>query len=224
MTKRALPFPLLIVPGLGGSAPSHWQSHWAEQFADAERVAQLDWDRPDLARWLYQLHASVERKPGAILVGHSLGCILISHLAQQVPNAEIAGALMVAPADAEACTNLPECIADFTPIPRAPLPFPSTLIASTNDPYMTLSRAKEIAEAWGSRLVDAGACGHINIAAGFGPWPEGERHLESLCEAAQSAIRPARPLVHARGPRIRSPRPGARLSGEALSQAAKEWP
>jgi uncharacterized protein len=219
MTSRALPFPLLIVPGLGGSGPGHWQSRWAEQFADAERVAQLDWDRPDLAQWLYQLRASVARKPGAILVGHSLGCILISHLAQRFPNADIAGALMVAPADVEACANLPECIADFVPIPRAPLPFPSTLIASTDDPYMTLGRAREIAEAWGSRLVDVGASGHINIAAGFGPWPEGERHLESLCATAQSAAGAIRPLVQTTRNRSHS----ARLSGEALSQTVKEW-
>jgi uncharacterized protein len=216
MTKQVLPFPLLIVPGIGGSGPGHWQSYWAEQFADAERVAQLHWDRPDLAQWLYQLRASVERKPRAILVGHSLGCILISHLAHRFPNVEIAGALMVAPADVEACTSLPECIADFTPVPRAPLPFPSTLIASTDDPYISLARAKELAEAWGSRLMDVGARGHINIAAGFGTWSEGEHYLEDLCEAVRSAA-PARkrPLSAAISSRTRSQTPDEPLSGEA---------
>jgi len=63
------------------------------------------------------------------------------------------------------------------PIPRAPLPFPSVLIASSNDPYCQHERAGEFALSWGSAFIDAGEAGHINIESGHGPWPEGLMRL-----------------------------------------------
>ncbi len=33
--------------------------------------------------------------------------------------------------------------------------------------------AKELAEAWGAELVDAGDSGHLNSESGHGPWPDG---------------------------------------------------
>jgi predicted alpha/beta hydrolase family esterase len=41
-------------------------------------------------------------------------------------------------------------------------------------------RARFFARAWGARFVNAGPCRHINIAAGFGPWPAGEKILDEL--------------------------------------------
>jgi hypothetical protein len=61
----------------------------------------------------------------------------------------------------------------FAPLPRDPLPFPSLLVASRSDPYCTFERAEDFAYAWGSALLDAGDAGHVNIASGYGPWPEG---------------------------------------------------
>ena len=74
---------LLIVPGLGGSGPDHWQSHWARSYPGARRVEQPDWNRPVRSLWLEQLAAAVERMPGAMLVGHSLGCVLVADLARR---------------------------------------------------------------------------------------------------------------------------------------------
>ena len=62
---------------------------------------------------------------------------------------------------------------DFEPVPLVPLPFPSVLVASRNDPFCTPQRAADLAEAWGSEFVDAGDAGHIDVASGHGPWPEG---------------------------------------------------
>lgn len=172
--------PLLIVPGLGGSGDGHWQALWSARFEDAEQIVQDDWDNPDLSAWLTRLRAAIEKTPNAILVGHSLGCILIAHLAQRDPTVRIAGALLVAPADVDASANLPDCLATFAPVPRIRLPFPSITVASTNDPYATIGRADDFARSWGSIFRNVGACGHINIASGFGPWPEGERILADL--------------------------------------------
>lgn len=181
--------PLLIVPGLGGSGAGHWQALWTERFDDAEQIVQDDWERPDLPAWLARLRAAVEKTPDAILVGHSLGCILIAHLAQRDPNARIAGALLVAPADVDARVELPDCLAAFAPVPRMRLPFPSITVASTNDPYTTIGRADDFARSWGSEFRNIGACGHINIAAGFGSWPEGERILAELGRAIETERR-----------------------------------
>ena len=76
--------------------------------------------------------------------------------------------------------TIPREVRDFAPMPLARLPFRAAVVASTNDPYMGLERARTLAKAWGTRFVNAGACGHINIAAGFGPWPDGEALLADL--------------------------------------------
>ena len=59
----------------------------------------------------------------------------------------------------------------WLPIPRTRLPFPSIVAASTNDPLARFERVAALADAWGSRLVDIGAAGHLNPAAGYGDWP-----------------------------------------------------
>ncbi|HJR23337.1 MAG TPA: alpha/beta hydrolase, partial [Dongiaceae bacterium] len=38
--------PVLIITGLGGSGPEHWQSLWQARLPDARRVEQADWDKP----------------------------------------------------------------------------------------------------------------------------------------------------------------------------------
>jgi predicted alpha/beta hydrolase family esterase len=61
------------------------------------------------------------------------------------------------------------------------LPFPSIVVASTNDEFVSIERARAFAQAWGSRFVEIGDAGHINGDSGFGEWPEGERMLEDFC-------------------------------------------
>ena len=71
-------------------------------------------------------------------------------------------------------------LSSWTPLVLAALPFPSTLVASSDDPYCTLARATQFAGAWGSRLVNIGARGHINSASGLGTWPDGQALLHEL--------------------------------------------
>jgi predicted alpha/beta hydrolase family esterase len=174
--------PLLMVPGLGGSCHDHWQSHWERNYPTAARVEQANWDRPDLATWIDRLTAAVERTPGAVLVGHSLGCVLIAHLARRRPQLPIGGALLVAPADVDLSERLPACVNDFTPTPLVQLPYPAMTVASGNDPYMNMSRARWLADIWGTQFADVGRCGHINVEAGYGPWRSGERLLAGLVQ------------------------------------------
>ena len=68
----------------------------------------------------------------------------------------------------------------WLPTPRTKLPFPSVVAASTNDPLGQFDRVAELARAWGSRLVNVGAVGHLNPAAGFGEWPQAEALIHDL--------------------------------------------
>ena len=96
----------------------------------------------------------------------------------------------VAPADVDASPAIPASLGNFAGVPRTILPFPSVLVASQNDPYITPDRARLFASAWGATLFDAGACGHINVASGFGPWPQGLQILRDFAHTIQTAPAP----------------------------------
>ena len=79
----------------------------------------------------------------------------------------------------------------WLPVPRQPLPFPSIVAASRNDPLARFERVAELAEGWGSRVVDLGEVGHLNPASGYGEWPRAEGLIEVL-----AASRLAEPWPH----------------------------
>jgi predicted alpha/beta hydrolase family esterase len=193
--------PIVIVPGLGGSGEAHWQTHLEWSLSGAIRIHQDDWHKPELPRWLQSLAQTVEVRPGAILVAHSLGCPLVAHLAAQRPDLDVAGALLVAPADVDSAKHTPSETRGFAPIPLAPLPFHTLVVASTNDPFMTFERARTLAGAWGADLIDAGPSGHINVDSGFGPWPEARGLVDILVQRVERHPRTVRwaPSVAARG-------------------------
>jgi predicted alpha/beta hydrolase family esterase len=171
--------PVLIVPGWGDSGPQHWQSLWEQANPGFRRVIQQDWQYPIRAEWVETLTREV-RAAGrpAVVVAHSLGCIAVAHCAS-AGALPIRGALLVAPPDVED-PDFPPLSEGFAPVPRARLAFPSIVVASRNDPFTDYERARSLADAWGSRFVDAGNSGHLNSDAGFGPWPLGETLLAEL--------------------------------------------
>ncbi len=201
----------LIIPGWYGSGEGHWQSWWLETDADAQRVDQKDWEQPSFEGWLANLLRAIEAAPPRpLLVAHSLGAILVAQLGTRYPHLAIGGALLVAPADVDDPSWTPAQIAAFGPVPLRRLPFPSTVIASRNDPFVRFDRAKAFAAAWGAKLVDAGNAGHINDQSGLGPWPEGLRLAKSLAvpkegkaSTAPSWVFAARPLTMRRQVRVR---------------------
>lgn len=178
--------PILIVPGLGGSGEHHWQTLWQLSLPRAERVEQPDWDKPEFATWHARLTDEIIRHPGAILVGHSLGCALIAHVATSRPDLSIGGALLVAPADVESEQHTPASIRQFAPLPRHQFSVPAIVVASSDDPFMDIRRAREFALFWGAEFVSVGQCGHINVKSGFGPWPQGLDILSTLLDGASA--------------------------------------
>ncbi len=141
---------------------------------------QEDWEVPTLGEWTASLAEAVRRRPGAVLVAHSLGCALVAHLARVSGGRGIGGALLVAPAEVNRKGPAGRLLTGFSPVPRQRLPFPSTVAASRNDPFVGLEQARAFAHGWGSRFVDLGEVGHINVESGHGPWPEGRALLEEL--------------------------------------------
>jgi predicted alpha/beta hydrolase family esterase len=60
----------------------------------------------------------------------------------------------------------------WLPIARERLPFPTKVVASRNDPLAGFDKVVQLAECWGAELIDAGEVGHLNPAAGYGPWAD----------------------------------------------------
>jgi uncharacterized protein len=174
--------PVLIIPGLGNSVEGHWQTFLQESHPAARRVEQHDWDNPDLESWLHRLVSSVLSTPDAVLVAHSLGCVLVSHAMARFPYLPVRAALLVGPADVDSEFHTPSVLRGFAPVPIGRLPFRSMVVASANDPFMTLRRAEALATAWGSEFRNIGAAGHINIASGYGPWPTVHKLLADLTD------------------------------------------
>jgi len=171
---------ILILPGWQNSDPLHWQSLWQAQFG-YQRVEQHDWMRPLRGDWIARLEDVLLSLDGpAVLVAHSLGCQLVAAWAAHSKNTQLVkAALLVAPGDAES-EELRPLLSSWSPLVFSPLPFASTLVASSNDPYCSVARASQFAAAWGSRLLNIGAHGHINTDSALGDWPAGQALLQEL--------------------------------------------
>ncbi len=96
----------LILPGVGGSEPEHWQSWLEEQLDDAKRIEQADWNNPVLHTWRQPLdHALLTAAEPVWIVAHSFGCLVtMSALSSRVLARKVAGVFLVAPASPERFT------------------------------------------------------------------------------------------------------------------------
>ena len=144
-------------------------------------MEQHDWLRPLRGDWIARLEeVLLQRDEPAILVAHSLGCLLVAAWATHSRNTHlVSAALLVAPGDAEREALRP-VLTSWSPIPLQQLPFKSLLVASSNDPYCSLERAAQFARDWGADFIDAGQLGHLNAESGLGDWPQGQALLNNL--------------------------------------------
>ena len=174
---------LLIIPGLGDSGEKHWQSFWLQKFPNSTKVIQDNWDEPQLTDWLARLDENIQQiSESTILVAHSLAVSLVMHWASKNNNPNIIGALLVAPADVNSPEHTPEFLRHFSPIPTQPVSFPTVVVGTENDTYISLERAKELAAYWGSDFINIGFKGHINSDSNLGYWEEGQTFLQQLIE------------------------------------------
>src|SRR5690349_5047942 len=169
-----------IIPGLGNSGPDHWQTFFEKSGDNFQRINQQEWDAPVCSDWIATIDNAIAGydPKTVVLIGHSLGCTTIAHWALQTKKI-IKGALLVAPSDIETpAYTFPAT--GFEPIPRTKINFPTIVVASTDDPWVSLERAKYFAEQWGSKFIEIGPAGHINVASGYGPWQRGLEILQQL--------------------------------------------
>jgi hypothetical protein len=186
---------ILIVPGLRDHVESHWQTLLVHELEARGHpvctVPPMGREDLDCARRVEAIDRALEAIPEPpIVVAHSGGVIMFVHWAR-THERPIRGALLATPPDFEQAMpdGYPTIDALWTggwlPVPREPLPFPSIVAASRNDPLGRIERVADLARAWGSRFDDLGKVGHLNPASGFGAWPQAETYIAELC-----ALRP----------------------------------
>lgn len=163
----------LILHGLGGSGPGHWQTWLAARLrADGERVAYPDLPDPDLpmpAAWRATLDGELAALPAGetILVCHSLACLLyLHHVAEGGRQAD--RVLLVAPPSDS--TGLEE-VAGFFPVPLPALAAGARLVCADDDPYCPEGADVLYGEALGVPVDVVPGGGHLNPESGYGPWP-----------------------------------------------------
>jgi predicted alpha/beta hydrolase family esterase len=174
----------LIVPGIGGSGPAHWQTSWQRELPGSIRIAPSSWDEPRLDDWLLALDvASAVAGPDAVIVAHSMGCLAAAEWLGRNPG-RASAALLVAPPDPDG-ERYPDEASEFARIGRHPLGVPALVVASEDDPYGRAEYAAALGEVWGARFASVGAFGHLNAESGLGDWPEGRRLLDDLVADAR---------------------------------------
>jgi len=171
--------PTLIVPGISGSGPQHWQTLWEQRHARWRRVTQRDWKCPVREEWIAALDAAIVSSPvPPVLVAHSMGCLVVAHWVGSSA-ALVRTAFLVAVPDPDG-PNFPSAAQGFTPVPLKRFPFPSLVVASTDDPFGSIPYARRCASVWGSAFTEIESAGHINADSGHGEWPAGFALLRQL--------------------------------------------
>ena len=127
----------LIILGYGNSGAEHWQTYSESVLSNSFRVQQKSWDKPLCNDCVNTINDAVMQydPETVVLVSHSMGGIAIAQWANRF-NIKIKGAMMVAPPDLDnPFQDL--SLESFAPIPLTQFPFPSILVASTNDHWTT---------------------------------------------------------------------------------------
>ena len=175
---------VVIVPGIGNSGPQHWQTLWERQHPAWQRLQQRDWDRPVCDEWVSRLDDAIGRLPvPPLLIAHSMGCLVVAHWAHR-SSAPFAQHFWWQFPTLEG-PSFPSAAQGFHPLPAGKFRFPSLLVASSDDPFGSLSYAKRCAVEWGSVFIDIGAAGHINTDSGLGDWPAGWALFERLLKVSR---------------------------------------
>jgi predicted alpha/beta hydrolase family esterase len=182
--------PILIIPGLRDHVEGHWQTLLARELEACGRTVATvpPMGREDLscARRVKAIDRALDAMDEPpMVVAHSGGVIMFVHWAR-THDRPIRGALLATPPDFE--QPMPDGYptlealraGGWLPVPRKPLPFPSIVTGSRNDPLGRSERVAELAQSWGSRFDDLGNVGHLNPASGFGHWVEAPAYIAEL--------------------------------------------
>jgi predicted alpha/beta hydrolase family esterase len=178
----SLPY-VLLLHGLHGSGPEHWQNWLGGELANHGGQVDLpqftDPDEPDLEVWLTELRMHLDAAPRdveRVVAAHSLASLLwLRHGVEEFDPAalRVDRVLLVAPPGPSCDEPL---IAGFLPPPLDPTVVrragcTTRMVAGEGDPYCSLDEAKLMADSLRIPLDVIPAGGHLNADFGYGPWP-----------------------------------------------------
>ncbi|MFZ7945009.1 RBBP9/YdeN family alpha/beta hydrolase [Neobacillus sp. 19] len=169
----------LIIHGLGGSGPNHWQTWLAHELTERNYHVSYPtfshFDSPNKSVWLAELDAAIQTLPAGhqlTVITHSLGCLLWLHYTAIYPKRIAEQVILVAPPSPAIVLSQAN---SFYPVPlqgnRLSRAAEDTLfIHSTNDPYCSMKDAKSYLSLGYPSIVLPDS-GHINTDSGHGKWP-----------------------------------------------------
>lgn len=170
----------VYLAGVGNSLEHHWQRLWFESDPNGLWLEHNSWTDIQSDKWIAELAVLMEdhREP-AVLVCHSLGCLLAVQYERARGMLYVRGALMVAVPDPKTAV-FPPTVQGFRSGDEVATQLKCTVVASSNDPYASLAYSQAVAKKWKAEFVDLGQAGHINGESGLGSWRDGQRLLGAL--------------------------------------------
>lgn len=166
--------PLLILHGFNGNEPEHWQSWLAEQAGlggiDVRYPSLPTPSMPSLGPWLDSVLPLLHSEDGELdVVAHSLGCHLWGHVAAASGRVIADRVLLVAPPSIdlvrrEIPTFEPSVLNRDLLLACAD----TRLLLGEGDPWLP-DPSPLVSSGLPVEWVAGGA--HLNVEAGYGPWP-----------------------------------------------------
>lgn len=172
--------PTVILHGLDGTEPEHWQTWLAAELEASGREVRFpqlpDAGAPKLDAWLDALSETLAGLPddGFDVVAHSLGAALwLHHATRESADPRPARVALVGLPDQ---SLLPPEASSFVPVPLdvdsiRKAADGTVLVGGDDDPLCPAG----VARVYGAPLKMAATTihggGHLNVEAGYGPWP-----------------------------------------------------
>jgi predicted alpha/beta hydrolase family esterase len=169
----------LIIHGLGGSGPDHWQTWLAQELMKRNYHVQYptfpNFDSPNKSVWLEELTSSLRTIPeenNLTIITHSLGCLLWLHYASTQNKQMAKQVILVAPPSP---THILTEAKSFYPVPLdgnnlKKVAENTLFIHSSNDPYCSIEDSSRFLNL-GHPSITLPNAGHINTQSGYGKWP-----------------------------------------------------
>lgn len=175
---------VLLLHGWQGNDPDHWQTWLAGELRAAGAAVLYpelpDFDEPSPDRWGRAVHAhlaALAALPGdgaRVVACHSLGCVAWLREAHHVRlDHRVERVALVAPPCPGAA--VPE-LARFYPVDAdadavRTAAAHTRLVCADDDPYCPGGADEHWARPLGLAVDVLPGAGHLNVAAGYGPWP-----------------------------------------------------
>jgi uncharacterized protein len=182
----------LIIHGLGGSGPDHWQTWLAHQLKQRNHHVCYptfsNFDLPNKRVWLEELSDSMKNIPDSnnlTVITHSLGCILWLHYVRSQTKRIAQKVILVAPPSPSIILSE---ASSFYPVPLQENDLKRTaerilFVHSSNDPYCSVDDSKNYLHLELPSLTIPNA-GHINPKSGYGTWP----WILDLCLSSEEMV------------------------------------